>query len=159
MGVGSNPTSDKVFSLNMLHHGLCSTLVPVYPTPRNSRVAQWKRAGPITQRSVDRNHALLKLFFLHTIVQRGHMAWSGQKVQMAEWSKARGSRIRSYPLIGDFSSSHEGGGSNPPLDINIFFARPYLQAYRDGRFIAPSTDTCLRSAVGSASVSYGDYTI
>ena len=23
------------------------------------RVAQWKRAGPITQRSVDRNHALL----------------------------------------------------------------------------------------------------
>ena len=28
-----------------------------------SRVAQWKRAGPITQRSVDRNHALLKPFF------------------------------------------------------------------------------------------------
>ena len=26
-----------------------------------SRVAQWKRAGPITQRSVDRNYALLKL--------------------------------------------------------------------------------------------------
>ena len=26
-----------------------------------SRVAQWKRAGPITQRSVDRNHALLKI--------------------------------------------------------------------------------------------------
>ena len=24
-----------------------------------SRVAQWKRAGPITQRSVDRNYALL----------------------------------------------------------------------------------------------------
>ena len=29
-----------------------------------SRVAQWKRAGPITQRSVDRNHALLKLFYI-----------------------------------------------------------------------------------------------
>ncbi len=28
-----------------------------------SRVAQWKRAGPITQRSVDRNHALLECFF------------------------------------------------------------------------------------------------
>ena len=28
-----------------------------------SRVAQWKRAGPITQRSVDRNHALLNIFF------------------------------------------------------------------------------------------------
>ena len=25
----------------------------------SSRVAQWKRAGPITQRSVDQNHALL----------------------------------------------------------------------------------------------------
>ena len=30
-----------------------------------SRVAQWKRAGPITQRSVDRNHALLILFYFH----------------------------------------------------------------------------------------------
>ena len=30
-----------------------------------SRVAQWKRAGPITQRSVDRNYALLsKTFFI-----------------------------------------------------------------------------------------------
>ena len=27
-----------------------------------SRVAQWKRAEPITQRSVDRNHALLCIF-------------------------------------------------------------------------------------------------
>ena len=27
-----------------------------------SRVAQWERAGPITQRSVDRNHALLYFF-------------------------------------------------------------------------------------------------
>ena len=31
--------------------------------PPASRVAQWKRAGPITQRSVDRNHALLNDFF------------------------------------------------------------------------------------------------
>ena len=31
---------------------------------RNSRVAQWKRAGPITQRSVDRNHALLMFLLL-----------------------------------------------------------------------------------------------
>ena len=29
----------------------------------DSRVAQWKRAGPITQRSVDRNYALLVDFF------------------------------------------------------------------------------------------------
>ena len=30
----------------------------------DSRVAQWKRAGPITQRSVDRNYALLTFLFL-----------------------------------------------------------------------------------------------
>merc|ERR1712033_162316 len=29
-----------------------------------SSVAQWKRAGPITQRSMDRNHPLLHFFFL-----------------------------------------------------------------------------------------------
>ena len=32
-------------------------------THNNSRVAQWKRAGPITQRSVDRNYALLEFIF------------------------------------------------------------------------------------------------
>ena len=32
----------------------------------DSRVAQWKRAGPITQRSMDRNHPLLHFFFLRT---------------------------------------------------------------------------------------------
>ena len=32
-----------------------------------SRVAQWKRAGPITQRSMDRNHSLL-YFFAHARV-------------------------------------------------------------------------------------------
>ena len=32
-----------------------------------SRVAQWERAGPITQRSMDRNHPLLSFFlFSHT---------------------------------------------------------------------------------------------
>jgi hypothetical protein len=35
-----------------------------------SRVAQWKRAGPITQRSVDRNHALLGSFY-HVMKQHG----------------------------------------------------------------------------------------
>ena len=61
-----------------------------------------------------------KGFFLYTLwTERTHglERAEGPTVQMAEWSKARGSRIRSYPLIGDFSSSHEGGGSNPPLDI------------------------------------------
>ena len=35
--------------------------ISITPTPHmKSRVAQWKRAGPITQRSVDRNYALLQ---------------------------------------------------------------------------------------------------
>ena len=40
--------------------------IQAVPSHTTSRVAQWKRAGPITQRSVDRNHALLTLFFLRT---------------------------------------------------------------------------------------------
>ena len=43
----------------------------MYKNGRNfckfSRVAQWKRAGPITQRSVDRNHSLLLKFFYHAL--------------------------------------------------------------------------------------------
>ena len=46
MGGSSNLPSDKSFFLS------------------NSRVAQWKRAGPITQRSVDRNYALLSKLFV-----------------------------------------------------------------------------------------------
>ena len=34
----------------------------------NSRVAQWKRAGPITQRSVDRNYALLTFFVASGVI-------------------------------------------------------------------------------------------
>ena len=34
-----------------------------------SRVAQWKRAGPITQRSVDRNYALLTIFIPATFME------------------------------------------------------------------------------------------
>ena len=40
---------------------------------KTSRVAQWKRAGPINQRSVDRNHALLKKMFLSTKIFIGNM--------------------------------------------------------------------------------------
>ena len=68
MGVGSNPTSDneilpandRAFPLGAeggfdLSTGMSLT---------TSRVAQWKRAGPITQRSVDRNYALLVNLFV-----------------------------------------------------------------------------------------------
>ena len=34
----------------------------VLKIPNTSRMAQWKRAGPITQRSVDRNYLLLNVF-------------------------------------------------------------------------------------------------
>ena len=46
-----------------LHSTPINSLRPIITAYQNSmwcsRVAQWKRAGPITQRSVDRNHALL----------------------------------------------------------------------------------------------------
>ena len=42
--------------------GIGVTLAVWPPISVNSRVAQWKRAGPITQRSVDRNYALLIIF-------------------------------------------------------------------------------------------------
>ena len=58
MGVGSNPTSDKM----KIFYNTDMTIGTIQPTDRDSRVAQWKRAGPITQRSVDRNHALLEFF-------------------------------------------------------------------------------------------------
>ena len=41
---------------------------------RNSRVAQWKRAGPITQRSVDRNHALLMFFMWSSFLSKASKA-------------------------------------------------------------------------------------
>ena len=40
---------------------LCSNNRCLVHFNKSSRVAQWKRAGPITQRSVDRNHALLEI--------------------------------------------------------------------------------------------------
>ena len=47
--------------------GVCF-VVGVY---RGSRVAQWERAGPITQRSMDRNHpllAFLQIFALFNVL-------------------------------------------------------------------------------------------
>ena len=37
-----------------------------------SRVAQWKRAGPITQRSEDQNLALLLFYFFFVCVEKIH---------------------------------------------------------------------------------------
>ena len=48
--------------------GLDTQLFPLHTI--NSRVAQWKRAGPITQRSVDRNYAL-PTFFLEERMEAG----------------------------------------------------------------------------------------
>ena len=67
----------------------------------DSRVAQWKRAGPITQRSVDRNYALLSFFSLRLIMMMTdilHPVFS--TVRMAEWSKAPDSRHSLASFIG-----------------------------------------------------------
>ena len=48
-------TNKKTWLQHKSHFNLCKQTW--------SRVAQWKRAGPITQRSVDRNYALLSTFF------------------------------------------------------------------------------------------------
>ena len=51
-----------------------------------SRVAQWKRAGPITQRSVDRNHALLTLFqFFNNRWRHGYHCDVIALVRVDEW--------------------------------------------------------------------------
>ena len=39
-----------------------------HKTTMDSRVAQWERAGLITQRSMDRNHSLLCTFFFRSIL-------------------------------------------------------------------------------------------
>ena len=86
-------------------------------------MAQWKRAGPITQRSVDRNYALLRIFMIFfrygvPLAQRIARWTSNPKVlgsiprwddlfcptnptvRMAEWSKAPDSRLCLASLIG-----------------------------------------------------------
>ena len=45
-----------------------------------SRVAQWKRAGPITQRSVDRNHALLSFWSFRNSTKAAREPWSTQNI-------------------------------------------------------------------------------
>ena len=103
----------------------------------DSRVAQWKRAGPITQRSVDRNYALLRIFckFWRNRIQ---IYWSWVRspdemnffarfitiVRMAEWSKAPDSRLNLTTLIG---STLENSGPRMrawvqiPLLTKLFF--------------------------------------
>ena len=51
-------------SMMQLLEGSISNIDKIVNFFNDSRVAQWKRAGPITQRSVDRNYALLEIFFL-----------------------------------------------------------------------------------------------
>ena len=59
--------TEKMTVLNLEVLGKCERIkVEKYslaPPINISRVAQRKRAGPITQRSMDRNHPLLVMFF------------------------------------------------------------------------------------------------
>ena len=43
----------------VIRHKIVASAPSMSHLEHGSRVAQWKRAGPITHRSVDRNHALL----------------------------------------------------------------------------------------------------
>uniref|UniRef100_A0A0M3IBV8 Transposase n=1 Tax=Ascaris lumbricoides TaxID=6252 RepID=A0A0M3IBV8_ASCLU len=47
-----------------------------------SSVAQWKRAGPITQRSVDRNHSLLPPLFSCEQSHQTAYAYTNPQVMM-----------------------------------------------------------------------------
>ncbi len=63
---GSKPSPATAFCF--LYHGLSTGALIALLLGSDvcvcaSRVAQWKRAGPITQRSMDRNHPLLLLPF------------------------------------------------------------------------------------------------
>ena len=53
---------------------------------QESRVAQWKRAGPITQRSVDRNYALLKHFYVSDIEKEDFSSLVTSEVPFCLWS-------------------------------------------------------------------------
>ena len=89
--------------------------ISITPTPHmKSRVAQWKRAGPITQRSVDRNYALLSttffLFYYATVGQH-----SVRKVQFS---------INCVPLaqrIARWTSNPKVLGSIPRWDDSKLF--------------------------------------
>ena len=60
--------SGKIYTtLSRKNH---NTRSRVLKKPKTSRMAQWKRAGPITQRSVDRNSFLLTFF--KDFNRRGH---------------------------------------------------------------------------------------
>ena len=76
---------------------------------RVSRVAQWERAGPITQRSMDRNHPLLAFSFsfsilLHCFKLCGYtMEVYTEVSRVAQWERAgpitQRSMDRNHPLL------------------------------------------------------------
>ena len=73
------------------------------------KVAQWKRAGPITQRSVDRNYALLSLF----------MPMEGSGVPLAQ-------------RIARWTSNPKVLGSIPRWDDLFFFLHHQLSGWPSG---------------------------
>lgn len=100
MGGSSNLPSDKTFSTN------------------DSRVAQWKRAGPITQRSVDRNYVLLMPNFLFLVPRTVFHLGS-----FARFAKTRIPSHRHVPLaqrIARWTSNPKVLGSIPRWDEKVF---------------------------------------
>ena len=86
---GSKPCSASIIfseKINITFHYIFSFISST--NGQASRVAQWKRAGPITQMSVDRNHALLVRFLVkksthHFITYL--VLYPVQTIKQAEW--------------------------------------------------------------------------
>ena len=87
----------------------------------NSRVAQWKRAGPITQRSVDRNYALLEFFSSNCFFQTSRIS-----VQVYLYKVTFAASNHHDPLaqrIARWTSNPKVLGSIPRWDDDILFDR------------------------------------
>ena len=115
----------------------------------DSRVAQWKRAGPITQRSVDRNYALLNflgqiLFMaLKRQIERRYIDKISQnRLILSGWPSGLRRQTQGtlpcshdWVLYRDFWSSYEGVGSNPTSDSKFFFISVSWRMSRTKKFL------------------------
>ena len=114
----------------------------------DSRVAQWKRAGPITQRSVDRNYALLVDFF--NFVPSDWICQSG-----ALRCCLLAALVPLAQRIARWTSNPKVLGSTPRWDDDFFLfsrllcdmALPEVQA-RISSFLSVAVITCASHAQG-----------
>ena len=94
----------------------CDPIFTTITTSITSRVAQWKRAGPITQRSVDRNHALLKMF-LHLLQKTSRCAMLYLACEYA--ATQHNSNVHNIKIGGEVLPIFFWGGHQKPMIIGI----------------------------------------